>query len=203
MSKMLVIVLLLFQIFFVVPQNITDVPNSQEPLEEQRLDTKFAGDRGFTLWYDAEAMEPVFGDYAYDVFLPLDGDADAGVSFTVYEIGYDNIISLPCVQRREPCSLDVSDPDGLYSADEAFPVLTDALTQVGYVCITEETSLSPDVFGTAYALFEKDGVYIALHAAELASGAFLMVLTYPEDTEDTWGIWLEEMAGTFSAAPGV
>jgi hypothetical protein len=202
MMKTTAAILLLFQLVCCFSQSTANQSGDPGLLEEQLLDTQYVADRGYALWYDADRMAPAHGDYAYDVFLPMDGEAAGGVSLSVYEIGYDNLIPLPQTQGQETYVLDLYDPDGLFSAGEAFPMLMDALAQAGYLCVTQE-DLPADDFGSAYALFEKDGAYVALHITELASGTFLMVLTYPQGEKDTWGVWLEEIADTFSATPGV
>ena len=201
--KRLIVFALLFPAFFCVSQAAASDSQDGMVTEAPFAYAYYAGAGGYELWYDAGKMEPAPSEYACDAFLPLDAEANPGVSFAVYEIGYASAIALPGAADGEPDVLQVPELAEVYSAGEAFPAVIYAFEEAGYTLVEEEDNLSSGDFGTAYALYLKDGMLVSLRIAEFAAGTFLTAVTYPQETEDSWGAWLAEMADSFAAAPGL
>ena len=201
MMRILSIIVVFFMMFFGVSQMAAE-PASDLVITVESQVQQYLSENGYAVWYDAEKVMPAPNEYACDSFLPLDAEANPGVSFSVYEIGYTAAVTLPGGPGNDPTVLNTPELEEVYSVEEALPALVYALEQDGYTLQAEKNDLTPGDFGTAYALYAKDGLCAALYGAEFAAGAFLAVLTYPEETADTWGVWLTNMAESLSAVFG-
>jgi len=160
--------------------------------------SNFESSRGYILLYDASLLAAPIETEGPDVFLPAAGIQAEGVSFAVYEIGYDAAATLPGGVTLSMEGLDLGS-SALYHAS----VLADRMREAGYDAAALELEPGVQYFDAACTMGSKEGACAVLYVVSLASGTFCAVAAYPQALSKKWSTVFDKMTESMAGMPGI